>query len=355
MTSNTLVFEAEITPGMSPSDVVDLALLAENVGFDRLGISDVVLWPDAYVMQALAARATSRIAIGSMVTNPFSRHPVVHAAALATLQEVSDGRAFVGLGVGAELERAGIHPTRVVQTLRESITVIRGLLAGETMDYRGEVLALEECRLHRPSTVPVPVAIGTRSPGVARLAGEVADIALVGARYVTPELADQYQQWLAEGAARVERSVADVEVAPRITLCVSVDGELARSSVKRYAAHYLDLLGKDGPAVPVRRRAAIRAALQRSSGWYFDHDRYDDPAIRELVDDELATAFAVAGTPNECLEQLRAVLALGFTSVSCNLAAVKRPDNTLAEGVRETLEGAGAVVAALRSDWKGVG
>lgn len=74
-----LTFEAEITPGMSTREVVDLARLAEEVGFDRLGISDVVLWPDCYVLVALVAQAADRIGIGPMVTNPYSRHPVVLA------------------------------------------------------------------------------------------------------------------------------------------------------------------------------------------------------------------------------------------------------------------------------------
>lgn len=73
------------------------------------------------------------------------------------------------------------------------------------------------------------------------------------------------------------------------------------------------------------------------------------PRTRELIDDELTLKFAIAGTPEECVHQLRAILALGFASVSCNLAAVKRPHNTMTEGMRETLLGAGVVISTLRS------
>jgi alkanesulfonate monooxygenase SsuD/methylene tetrahydromethanopterin reductase-like flavin-dependent oxidoreductase (luciferase family) len=161
-------------------------------------------------------------------------------------------------------------------------------------------------------------------------------------------MADRYRTWLAEGAARVGRDPAEVQVLPRITLCVSDDGAAARSSVKRYAAHYLPLVGDRGPEVPPERRRAIAEALVRATGWYFDHDRYDPPELEELIDDELATAFAVAGTPAECVAQLQAVLDLGFDGVSCNLAAVRRPDNTMADGLWETLLGAGEILAALR-------
>ena len=67
-----LKFEAEITPGMSPREVVELGKLVEQAGFDRLGISCVALWPDTYQLQTLVAAATSRIHIGSMVTNPYT-------------------------------------------------------------------------------------------------------------------------------------------------------------------------------------------------------------------------------------------------------------------------------------------
>lgn len=84
------VLEAEITPGMDPAGVVALARECEKAGFDRVGISDVLLWPDSFMLQALVATRTERVEIGAMVTNPYSRHPAVLAGALATLDEISE-------------------------------------------------------------------------------------------------------------------------------------------------------------------------------------------------------------------------------------------------------------------------
>ncbi len=342
-----MMLEAEITPRVSAAETVELACLVERAGFDRLGISDVALWPDAHQLQVLAAQATDRIHIGAMVTNPYTRHPAVHAAALATLQDVSGGRAFLGIGVGAGLEALGMEYPRPVLTLRETITAIRLLLAGEPCTFRGETVTLADAALLRPPPTPVPVAIGTRSPGVMRLAGEMADTALVGARYFTPELVAQYRGWLGEGAERAGRDADRIEVLPRVTLCVSDDGRSARDSVKRFAAHYLMILGDSGPTVDAATRARIAAALERSTGWYFDNDRHDDPDLLHAVDDTLAEAFAVVGTPDECVRQLRSVLDLGFSGVSCNLAAVRR--ESMYAGLRETIEGASEVVRRLRS------
>ncbi|HLG87546.1 MAG TPA: LLM class flavin-dependent oxidoreductase [Alphaproteobacteria bacterium] len=339
-------FEAEISPGMAPREVVDLAQIAEDAGFDRLGISCVALWPDTYQLQALIAAKTSRIAIGSMVTNPYTRHAAVHAAALATLDELSDGRAFCALGVGAGLEALGMHYRQPVRTLRECVTAIKRLLAGETVSMRGATLTLDDARLFRPPTHKIPIAIGTRSEQVMRLAGELADIALVGARHFTPALVAQYRGWLAEGAALAGRSPDAIEIMPRITLCISRDERLAINSVKRFAAHYLDILGDRGPSVDPARRAAILDALKDARGWYFDLARYDPPALLDLVDDGLARAFSVVGTPEQCAEQIRALLALGFQGLSCNLAPVNRASNYL--GFKETLEGAAEMLALLK-------
>jgi 5,10-methylenetetrahydromethanopterin reductase len=340
-----VTFEAEITPGMSPAEAVELGCLVEEAGFDRLGISCVALWPDTYQLQALIAARTSRIQIGSMVTNPYTRHAAVHASALATLQEVSGGRAFCGLGVGAGLEELRMDYPRPVRTLREMITAMRGLLAGETVHLDGETVQIDGAKLLRPPTTPVPIAIGTRSPGVMKLAGEVADIALVGARHLTPEIVARYRGWLAEGAARVGRDVSEIEVLPRVTLCVSDDEDLAVDSVKRFAAHYLDILGDYGPPVDPRRRAAIVATLSDATGWYFDLDRYDPPEMSALIDADLARKFAIVGTPEQCASQLRDLLDLGFDGVSCNLAAVKR--ESMFEGLGETIRGGEKVLKLL--------
>lgn len=340
-----MTFEAEITPGMAPAEAVELGCLVEEAGFDRLGISCVALWPDTYQLQALIAARTSRIHIGSMVTNPYTRHAATHASALATLQELSNGRAFCGIGVGAGLEELGIDYPRPIRTLRESVATMRGLLGGEAVTFDGETVQLDGALLIRPPDVPVPIAIGTRSPGVMKLAGEVADIALVGARHLTPEIVARYRGWLAEGAERVGRDVNEVEVLPRVTLCVSDDEELAINSVKRFAAHYLDILGDYGPPVDPELRRKIVATLSEATGWYFDLNRYDPPEMIGLIDADLARKFAIVGTPEQCAGQIRELQSLGFEGVSCNLAAVNR--GSMYDGLGETITGAKKVLEIL--------
>ena len=153
------IFEAEITPGMSAAEVVDLAVAVEEAGFDRLGISDVVYWPDPYLLQVMAAERTERILIGSMVTNPYTRHAVAHASALSTLHEVSGGRAFLGIGVGAGLEELGFDVERPVRSLRSAVEAIRARLTSPTRPVR------PIARGWRPAP---PGSVGIRPPSTSR-------------------------------------------------------------------------------------------------------------------------------------------------------------------------------------------
>jgi 5,10-methylenetetrahydromethanopterin reductase len=281
-----------------------------------------------------------------MVTNPYSRHPAATAAAIASVHELSEGRAFLGLGVGAGLEPLGIDYPAPVRTLREAVVAIRALLAGDRVTQEGSVFRLDGARLLYPPSSRVPISIGTRSPAVMRLAGELADVALVGARYLSPTLADQYRVWLAEGANRVGRNPAAIEVAPRMTLCVSRDGTRARRSVKRYVAHYLVLIRPPEVELYDDRLAAIERALARATGWYFDHERFDPPELDSLITDEMVDRFAIAGTPEECAAHAERLRAMGFDSVSMNLAAVRR--ETLEAGLRETIENFAEVIDRFR-------
>jgi 5,10-methylenetetrahydromethanopterin reductase len=341
-----VLIEAEITPAMSVAEVVELARLVEEVGFDRLGISDVPLYPDCFELLVLCASATRRVQLGPLVANPYSHHPVLLASAVATLTEVSQGRSFLGLGWGAGLDEIGIGQPRPVAALRESIGIINDLLTGKTVNHQGAVFRVAGARMVRAPRARVPIGIGTRSPQTMRLAGELADIAIVGARYLTVKMAADYRHWIAQGAARAGRSPQDVEIAPRLTLCVSHDGAAARQSVKLHAAYYLTLLKPPEIAIEPDRMARIEAAVRQASGWYFAPDVSYPPELHDLIGEDIVGRFAIAGTPAECLEQMRGFTRLGFTSVSMNLAAVRRV--SVYDGLRETIASFGEVIDKVR-------
>jgi len=343
------IFEAEITPFLKTKEIMKLAQIAEDAGVDRLGISDVIFYPDTYELQALCATVTKRIKIGSLVTNPFTRHPAVIAAAVSTLDEISDGRAFLGIGAGAGIAKLGVLRSAPAPAIREAVHIIRELLAGKVVNYQGNAyqLSCKETRLEFPPQHDVPILIGTRSPKIAKLAGEIADIIVIGARYISDQQLSNYLAWISEGVLKAKRDIGSVEIAPRLTICASTDGELAKQSVKLYAAHYLSLLKPPDLSIEDTRLKKIIDAVARVKGWYFSPNVQYPEEIDSLVDEEIVDKFAVAGTPEECITKIRRMMSRHrFKSVSLNVASVRRKN--IFDGIAETVKSFGEIVQGVK-------
>ena len=343
------IFEAEITPVLRTKEIMKLSQLAEEVGVDRLGISDVIFYPDTYELQALCALVTKRVKIGSLVTNPYTRHPAIIAAAASTLDEISDGRAFVGIGAGAGIGKLGVVRSPPAPTIREAVHIIRELLAGRVVNYQGNTyqISSKDTRLEFPPQHSVPILIGTRSPMIAKLAAEVADIIVIGARYISDQQLTNYLRWISEGAAHARRDIDSLEVAPRLTICASGDGELAKQSVKLYAAYYLALLRPPDLLIEDAKLQKIIDAVGRVKGWYFSPNVQYPKEIDKLIDEEIVDKFAVAGTPDECIAKIKDIITrYRFRSISLNVAAVRR--ERIFDGMAETIKSFGDIIQGLK-------
>lgn len=181
------------------ADVRGLARAAEDAGADWLGVPDAFWWRDAWLLAAEAARATTRLTVGPLVTNPYLRHPFHTLAAVATLQEIAGPRVLLGLGAGgSELPLStGIDRRDAPQRVGELVALIDRVAAGAPLS--DESRRTLEVPLSRP-----PIVVAGRSAGILRTAGAVADHALLWA-VPRSELASS-AALVAEGAAaRAER------------------------------------------------------------------------------------------------------------------------------------------------------
>ena len=341
--------EVELSPVVTVEELLELARIADEAGVNRLGISDVALFRDSFQLQALCAAATSNVLIGSLVTNPYVRHPAVVAAALGTLNEISHGRAFLGIGVGAGLSSLGIDQSLPARRLEEFLRAVQALMAGGSVNIEGPVYRFRGAALQTDIAAPVPLVIGTRSRRVSRLAGRIADAVVVGTRELAEGPLQRYSEWVREGAVEVGRDPDEVEIAPRVTLCISGDAEQARRSVVLYSVHYLSLGGPDQSGIPAAEFERISEAASSASGWYFEPDVSYPEELDDLVGPEIIERFAVAGTPSECLSKLRHLARMGFRSVSMNIAAVRRPGASMYQGLCETLEGLSEIVPEIHA------
>jgi 5,10-methylenetetrahydromethanopterin reductase len=154
--------ELQLLGDVSVARLVDRTRLAEANNYSAVWVSDERFYRDVYLCLAQIAAHTSHVRVGTSVTDPYVRHPALTAVAIATLDEISGGRAVMGIGAGisgfAELHIERRKPARA---MREAITAIRALWRGETVGFHGDVIALNHTRLNFPALraqIPVYVA-----------------------------------------------------------------------------------------------------------------------------------------------------------------------------------------------------
>ncbi|MFQ5692650.1 MAG: LLM class flavin-dependent oxidoreductase, partial [Nitrospinota bacterium] len=140
-------------------EVADCVAAAEEAGFDFAWFPDHYFLREVYGVQVLAAEKTRRIRLATGVTSPYLRHPALLASAVATLDEVSGGRAVMGIGAGGFefASQLGIHWKRPLTGCRESVEIIRGLLRGEEVTLEGKEFSVRGARLPFGKAFEIPV------------------------------------------------------------------------------------------------------------------------------------------------------------------------------------------------------
>ncbi|HEY1297789.1 MAG TPA: LLM class flavin-dependent oxidoreductase [Chloroflexota bacterium] len=311
MTVDGTRFGVGVWQGLTSSRLGELARSIEHAGFDQLWYSNHKLYRDLWIGLALAAQATERIEIGSFVAEPYSQHPAQIAAAVATIDELSGGRAILGLGAGgANFKELGTVRMRPAVALKESVEIARGLLRGERISYRGEVFTAADVWLHLPWRAELPIVVASRGDRVLRMAGEVADGVMI-ATYATPEGLRHGRDMVRDGLAKAGRSEADIRFLTRVDVALDEDPRAARNAVRpmiaaMVMASYPDtaFLAHAGLEITPELEAMSR---QKNEALAF--------ASGDLVPDEYVRQFAWVGTPGEVAAQIAAVVDSGFDTI----------------------------------------
>lgn len=304
-------------------EVLRLGREAEAGGFDSLWVPDSqMLYRDAYATLALLARETRGVRLGTLATNARTRHPAVTANAVLTLQELSGGRAVLGLATGdSAVRRVGERPLRLAEFER-ALAELRALLAGEAVAYDGGRFAI------RFAAGPVPpLYVVASGPRLLELAGRLADgvVLNVGAH---PPVLEAARARVAAGARAAGRPPGTPQIVTFFFCAVDPDGARARArlkpSVTWFGQHFPALCEAAGlPLDP-----AVRRALEAFKA---DYARYDlvhadrwAEAAREaaFLPDAYVERFALGGTAAEVAARLDALRAFGVDRV------ILRPPST---------------------------
>ncbi|SFW78603.1 LLM class flavin-dependent oxidoreductase [Amycolatopsis australiensis] len=298
-----------VPPCVPVPEVVAFVREAERLGFDDVWFPDSqLLWRDVFATAAAAAAGTSRIGLGTAVTNVVTRHPSVVAGAARTVAELAPGRFVLGVGVGnSSVVPAGLAPSTRTG-LRAGLDVIRSLLAGAEVEFGGV-----RSRLRDP--VAVPLHLAASGPRNLRLAGEAADGAILLSG-VAPEPLQAALRQVAAGAAGRDPVPITVSAFCRVTDSVRRDARELKPVCSSIAANGgAAFLAEAGIRVRVPERwPELRPDLLHAESW--------EAAIRACesgVDDDAAEAFArrfcLFGTADEIAARLTELSRSGVSAV----------------------------------------
>lgn len=297
-------FDIGLLPDRPVDEVAKLVVLAEQLGFTGAWVADSQsIFRDAFAVLAVCAQRTTRIRLATGVTNPVTRHAAVLAGSFATLDELSGGRAIMGIGVGeSAVYTIGARRANLAR-MREVAAAVRALIAGEKVLLDGAELQLPWAAGN------VPVYVASSGPRSLELAGEYADGVLfqVGA---SPELVRYAIDHVRAGADRAGRDPSAIRLLARLACSVAGDRAWARDQVRGYAAA---AAGTVFTSVPPERIPPAAADDIRAMKEHYDYMAHASHTAhhRDLVTDRIIDAISISGTPEEAVPRFRELIGLG--------------------------------------------
>jgi len=287
-----------------PEVFIETVKLAEQLGFDSIWVPDFRLYLDLYVALGLAALNTTHVRLGSAVTNPYTRHPGMTAVGISSVDQLSGGRAVLGLGSGGiVMGLLDIERHKPILTCRRAIEEIRSHLSDNSSHDKGK--SRKYVRLDLPTRPDLPIVLGATGHQMLALAGEIADgvIVNVGA-----------DQSCLEGALNAVNK--GVERANRPSESLERFCWLQGTAVSEDESEAINLV-----------KPAVALTLGRMPKWTLEAMEMDEEEIRQIqrvyreegaefaakrVTDDMVKRFTIAGTPQRAIGELERLQELGF-------------------------------------------
>ena len=309
------------------ADLVDVAARAEALGYRRAWMPET--WGrDAVSTLATIAARTETIGLGTSIAPVYSRSPALLGQTAATLQEASAGRFRLGVGPSGPAVIEGWHGVpfdRPLRRTRETVEIVRGVLAGDVVDYDGTIFDLDGFRLRcDPPDPPPGIDVSGMGPTAVELAGRFAD----GwhALMLTPAGLRERLADLRRGAERGGRDPSSPRTTLVLNACALSDGDRARELVRRHVAFYVGAMGTFYRDALARQGHAATANTV--------HDRWQDgdrAAATAAIDDALLDRLVAAGTPETARERLETFAAIdGIDAVAISTPREATPDEVMA-------------------------
>jgi 5,10-methylenetetrahydromethanopterin reductase len=318
-------FGLGITNCRTTQNVVDAVAEAEGLGADIAFIAEDINCRDAFQLAALGARVTSHIRLSTGVVNPFTRNPTSLAMAVATLDEVSRGRAALGLGTSSPSlieEQMGIRSEGSLTVMREATEIIRGLLGGKNVSYAGSRFRYADARLEIPTVQNrIPIFYAAMGPKMLQMAGRLADGVLLNVGAST-----RYVRWavghIEDGLREAVRDPSQFTVAAWLTAYVTDDQADGLRKAKEWLAGMLSI-PRQGELL--LQQAGFDTSILAGIRKY--HSAYphtgDKAAAASCIPDRVAESLALIGTVDHVRERVAEYRAAGVEIPVLGIGALR--------------------------------
>jgi len=291
-------------------NMVDLGVLAEKNGFDSCWVSHDVFMRSSFVTLTSIAVHTNKVALGNTILNPYTTNPAELAMFVATLDELSGGRAVCGISAGSleYMQWLGVPAEKPLTRTKEAVELFRLLLSGKVAKYDGkEFTWSDQCYMRfRPARSRIPVYIGGQGDRMLRYSGAAGDGALP--LLYPPEFAGYAMEMISKGASEEGRDPKDVKVAGCVWMSIAKNSENSVTDpLKELVAYFGPLLGEKGLAsvgLSHEEFAPVQEAFKRKG--VAEAAKLVTPHMLRL---------AIYGSPDECVSRLELLQKAGVDEV----------------------------------------
>ena len=315
------------------ADEISLCETAVGLGYTDVWTAEVG-GPDGFAPLAALAHRSGGARLGTAIVPVFSRPPALLAMSAAAMQNLTQGRFVLGLGTSSDIivrNWMGRSFTKPITRLRETVEVLRDLLAGKKVTFDGDSFRLADFRLQIDPSAPTAIYLAALGPRACRLAGEVADGVIFFLK--TPAGVEQGLEWVAEGARAAGRDPAELDCVLRLGVAMDEDRSVLRSVERRLVTTYA--------AVDVYNRSLARQGFDEEAASIvtaWRSGRREQAA--EAVSDRMLDELNISGDASECKAKLQRFRAAGVkTPVVLPMSVAPDPEERSAR--------AGRLVAAL--------
>lgn len=338
-------------PNLGPTDLVELATLAERSGYDAAFFPEAFAWDAVAVMTAVAT-ATSTIELGTAILTLPVRTPAMTAMGAATVDAVSGGRFNLGLGMGHRRMITTYHGLDFepkIKRMREYVEIVRAIIAGEEMSYEGEYLRSADAQFGgRPVRREIPIYLAALHLDTMRLAGRIADGILPW--YATPSWLGRCLEEMSAAAGKAGRDPSEIDVALMIPVVVTDEPTEARETARGQIAWYnnFEFYNRMFHAAGFEEEAdalqeawrQIEADPELKKIWERSKDEEGaDAGTAHLVSDEMVDSIFVIGDAESCRARLDAYADLGVTTAMVFPQGVHTDRDDAMGGFSRTIEG----------------